>query len=529
MNLSSLHSAENSEANALETLLERRKSLDIARTALSNEAGERIAQLGRERNSLMHINTLPFELTADILLQSLVQKDHRNLDRLHKLALVQSSWWRIIMAHPSFWTTIFPCDPRMTTLKLQNSRRLPLEIICDEGAERIQVELLVDMLVGHEDQIQSLDYSGHDLPIVADLLESAMPRLERMVLTPGELLTNRKMKFLCGTNLRHLELDGVPLRWNNEMRLQRLKTLTITGNEVHTISPNAFADALASCFELEELSLKFVECESPGLPPPTNLIHLPQLRSLWIEGTEGTFIIPILFLIHADRLSEFSMTYDSHPQCGPIARGLLDSDHPPPSFASLLTNPRHQAQSIDVEIQDISLEINGNFQDLNAEFYISWHGDRPRWLEELAEMRRCCLSECGIPIHAVVVEESAAGSLDRFRVDFVPFLGLKKLDLQCGLKLSTVVIRTFTAGASRWPSPDLNHIQLDCMDDELPASSLWWGVLAGELERLVERRNSSEARAAGVSALTLYAEGRGVTDAEDVRSLFPDNAESDEE
>lgn len=456
----------------------RREALQVAHTALSNEARVRMALLARQSNTIEPVNRLPFELAADILLRSMTPWDHESVDRLQELSQVQTRWWHIIKLDPRFWTTIHVGDSDATKLKIRKAGCLPVEIVCSEMAAQARVEPFFTLMQPRRTWTRRIDYRG---PV------------------------------------RSLQLSRVALHWEH-LELGRLKSLVLADYEVVTIPIEQFATALRSCGQLETLELAYIETKTEPFHSPIRPISLPALQSLVIRNVDKPFILPLLSALHADNLSRFQLSDDHGAYGRDVLKGLLEAHSPPPSLASLLTNPNLKADRLELEVFAASTIIQGVFAHEDARLLISITDHDCPWVyDSICQLERMSLSHCGVPIHVSIDDPHDAVDMDDRPLDPTPFTAMTLLRLYCRPYLAALIVQHLLADDTEWSCPRLEEIDLGIGH---PRDSGYddrdWEQLALGLASLVGRRNNEEARSDGVARLGVVIEDRRLTKPDDI-------------
>lgn len=490
----------------------------MAHEALSIEAKIRVTQLTGERNSLMPINKLPFELTVAVLLYSITPEDYQNVGRLQKLAQVQTSWWHIIRSHPRFWNTIHVGNFSAAKLRLHKSGALPLTIVCRLDATTHGVRSFLLSLEPHRSRVLSIQYRQPTIEPARNLLSMDMPRLEELVVIPVQDIMTGSIQFPQPSRLKHLHLKDVVLRWGN-MQFPHLETLILSGYETFPISLSEFAEGLRSCSRLKRMSLEYLEAERGNLPPADPIV-LPRLQSLTATDVGHSFLSPLISIIQAECLTHFDVSYIVEDiDGGPVARELLNAPSPP-SLTALMRNPALKLRRITLEIEVNGLKLLCKFAEREASLRLSMLISDMGWMRELGSVP---LLDCAVPFHVTVYDEAGDDRAHRFVVNLVPFTGMTKLELSCGPRLAAAITPTLFGDMNQWPCTKLEEIHAG-----LEPSGNWrcgareWDEMSSALTELLEKRNSEAARAAGVTKLTLYVDDRPVTKAEEVRQVVAD-------
>lgn len=206
-------------------------------------------------------------------------------------------------------------------------------------------------------------------------------------------------------------------------------------------------------------------------------------------------------------------------ECESIARTSLSLSHPPSLLGSFLANMTRQFQTIAFKVAESSLKINLGCSPPERppglpSLCIFLNDQETGWLRTMWHTDRLSICHGDLSIQITVWDDSGDDWTECFRADLAPFATV----LSCGPRVALHIIRPLIRprlSTGEWVCPVLEEIKLDIVGywglkhsyDEkprgksAPANRKERQALAEELWRLIGKRNSEEARAAGVVSL----------------------------
>ncbi|KAM5532797.1 hypothetical protein V8D89_013516 [Ganoderma adspersum] len=305
----------------------------IDRSAISNEIDDylrKILTLKTHLNILTHINYLPTEILAQILVTYVRDHYHSATSQWDKSALTRPKWiklthvcrhWRdVAMNTPRFWSHVYVRRPKTFSALLPLSKSSPLYIDLDLGgtigADGKAWDSAIELIGQHSHRLCEFRYiaTSKQVRLLSEKLSHPMPLLEKLVLSHcvSKVRGVDPLRLLPATGhaprLLHLEIYHLPVMWTDPVFCPTLTTLIVVGDESpRSAGPRIgtseqFLDALqAMAPSLVHLTLdnclpRFQPAASEP-PPATRPIALPSLQHLKV----GAITDDCVFLM--DRLS----------------------------------------------------------------------------------------------------------------------------------------------------------------------------------------------------------------------------------
>lgn len=284
----------------------------LERSAISNEIDDylrKILTLKTHLNVLTHINYLPTEILAQILVTYVRNHYHSATSHWDKSALARPEWiklahvcqrWRdVAMNTPRFWSHVYARRAKTFCALLPLSKSSPLYIDLDlRGTTDGKAWGSAMELIGQQShRLREFCYTAtsKQVRLLAEELSHPMPLLEKLVLSnyvskvPGKDPLPLLPAAGHAPRLLHLEIHHLPVMWTDRVFCPTLTTLVVVGLEsprgagLHIGTSEQFLDALqVMAPSLVHLTLdNCLPRFQPAAfepPPATRTIALPSLR-----------------------------------------------------------------------------------------------------------------------------------------------------------------------------------------------------------------------------------------------------------
>lgn len=317
--------------------------------------------VGKARNALLPINSLPEELTIDLLIQSIEDWKRPVVEPLWRLPKVQTSWWRCIKDTPQFWTEFSIDLVYWAPFKLRKSGSAPLNLVLDVATsiEEFSASRFLELLGPERHRWKTLESLGTWTDLLAPFLTPPPPLLAMLEFdhcsTSKVALDLTSLHTLCNLRVPLLFLPRIPTK---------LITLHIDGRECANIGLTQLHHFLQSLHSLRTLIIEGVEPadEDQAIPSSYNPVHLPSLEQLTLRSLPNAWILYFLSFIRSDQV-KFLKVYDRDAAEEPVEvlRQALLSE---PSATLVLSPFRHgKVDRIIVEFGQQHLWIEGQFRD----------------------------------------------------------------------------------------------------------------------------------------------------------------------
>ncbi|KAE9407291.1 hypothetical protein BT96DRAFT_153060 [Gymnopus androsaceus JB14] len=252
--------------------------------------------------ALSPVRRLPTELLVEIFLHVLGSEDSEDVLELSRglwpLSQVCGSWRSAILDHTPFWTTVYLPWRRqypqyavhILSLFLERSRSKPIivDFTCRGRGTSDFTRAILGVLMSQSNRWETCRLTI-PVELLADLADSRVVRRADTIrhldlsldLPFGSPVAGLYDIFAEAGALRSIKLSGFP---NISPTTLRLPWSQLTRYQATQDFPELHLTILRLTSSLEECSL---ESSRPWhrVPPPTDVLHLPKLRRLNLEGT----------------------------------------------------------------------------------------------------------------------------------------------------------------------------------------------------------------------------------------------------
>lgn len=463
--------------------------------SLRTHLDEKLTELSRKHNTLIHINKLPEELSATILLHA-APRGEADIGGLQKLASVQTLWWHIIMDHAVFWTDLHADSAiDLVELNLRRSRDAPLTIDCSTSQmDDEAVEEFMEILEPHRHRWKSFTYTGHHLHLVDSYFEGALPNLEHLHFSPdivyddnGEPSPPPWIDFSGGPKLRRLFVSAADIPLD---RLSNLTSLTIKEVPDYILLPGSLYTLLASSPHLQELDLSeiyAVEGRDFDVPNP-NALSQVALRSFLVDSTSDALIAFVLQTIPIT--GDLDLSFASRVRAGLVLDHLLQ---PLGDGSPVLQTLLYRSTAVPVEVRFLAGDHLHITQDGSPGLWLFF--DHLPWPSALQKLRSLSLD--GIPVHLTY------GRNDHHVLDqsvdmifFRPWPNVVSFTFRCTDSDAHQIIHYLShpqeteGGTVKWLWSSLSRLYLSHEFESYRKKELWPSARKA-LHALVEARNSN--------------------------------------
>lgn len=275
--------------------------METCLNSLQEDVLRQLIPLRKQRNSLLPIHTLPWELQTEILARSLRGEKHPT-KRLASLETVCDRWWHVIKHAPRLWAYIqFPGTT--WAYALSHSRNAPIDLVIKERDIRRNLQLegfdsFFDTVSKQTDRWRSLRTTLPDLQAVLPSLEKPLPILESLDLNNSGA-GGAEMKLKEIPQLRRVRIRQVNLLWDHAV-VSGLESLSLS---VMTVPGASWGVQLRAVLESSPRLNRLRLCDITGNPDfpsdaPTNTtahpLVLPSLHELTIQGVDAKVLRSLL-------------------------------------------------------------------------------------------------------------------------------------------------------------------------------------------------------------------------------------------
>lgn len=306
------------------------------------------------RNSITSIvHRLPLEIFSWILI---LTKGLETWDphTLRNLAMVSGYWFNVVMSTPQLWAVVkydksLPNPLKEVYSALQRSQNSHLTVTADSGNEEF-----FEAVGLQSKRWRSIRLTGFETAAVMETLQLPCPALEslhvRCIVDSSTI--PRPLDIAYGTNLRHLHLDHVGLRWDVRLpsSLRSLHLCRLGRWNTPTVPPTVtqILTMLGSSPDLERLSLQYITTStSEALPTDDDRrgakVALPRLQSVELRALPFAMACALLTRMEAEHVMHLTWI-----QTGERDTQLVLPANPIPVVAAALLGA--QADSV-VEIE----------------------------------------------------------------------------------------------------------------------------------------------------------------------------------
>ncbi|KAG9025390.1 hypothetical protein FS837_004941 [Tulasnella sp. UAMH 9824] len=273
------------------TLAEYDEELDALRS-IQKRLERRVASVGRKRNTLALINTLPRELLVDVFTHAIEYEPDTVRSNNEALMLVCHSWYLMVNNTPSLWTNIrktAAISNACVIRALENSKDSPLEIEYDASpAERSpgDQEAFLNAIFPHAHHWRKATLRFHGdaqglgrmATLSGSLLQSLSLWADNYPRRDGE----EPLDIFGGrlpAGLREVFLGGIAVTWS-PTTLCNLEVLEIISIRHHGPSVDQVLAVLGASPSLESLAMRVVNFSDGASTLLPNPVHMPTLRRL---------------------------------------------------------------------------------------------------------------------------------------------------------------------------------------------------------------------------------------------------------
>lgn len=469
--------------------------LDAALRALTDLAQvisiSKIA-VGKQRNSLLPINTLPEEILIYILQLSLHDVPawygpHR------RLAQVQYRWWRTISDCPLLWTGLHVGDPdAWTRKKMYKSGEALLSIDLGDDDMDPHRSIFLHQIRQTLPRWKSIKFRGRDIDVLEPYLNRDIPCLASLDLTyDGH--TRSTILIKGGPWLRHLRLrwispSGHPIFPN--LQSLDIAYIPLTRNLISYLLQLVQSSPELQVLKFANLHDGTLADKSVSQPPATSFPHLRQLE---IHDVMASIALPLLRMIRLDALDVLRVTYAWGDEQGDLLLStLLGSNGGSPSILSLACSNAHSGT---IRLRGQLVELKA--VDARSSETVSLRITGPRVLSVLRD------SGFDFPFAGPAFKGNLHFAYIGFDIlptnQFVThFLRLLTCitsisiggDSEGGLEVVQCLSQKDEAGG--WTCPRLEEVQvLQLHNDHVLADAESWQVVVPKLVEMIERRRTA--------------------------------------
>ncbi|KIO26483.1 hypothetical protein M407DRAFT_24204 [Tulasnella calospora MUT 4182] len=295
-------------------------------TSLNGDAG--LSPPGEHSGPVSSISQLPTELVVKIFQFALPSPEFTlnevksqiisYMRTLYTIRLIAKRWQEIVDGTPTFWKFVMSSlPPHVNEATLSRSGDGPLFVIYAPP-----IFINGDHHPTPQDFVESLAHtfprwSAYSGPLVPGYFHMPAPHLQATVLWQGGPYIGM-LELLGGnaTNLRHVDLSQIPIRWKAGLFTQ-LKVLKLRGMFYgkSKLTTTHLLDTLRASQGLEHLELAYTSATIDH-PRSSPVITYPHLRYINFNNCHYRFAGAILRRIRAPSCTEFYLRIfgDSHEQ-----------------------------------------------------------------------------------------------------------------------------------------------------------------------------------------------------------------------
>lgn len=501
------------------------EALGIISAAFSNEVAARMQRVRRERNALLPINSLPTELSIEILVASIEEGDSLGLLRPQQLASVQRCWWDCIRISPHFWTTLSIAHLDCVHLKMRKSGGLPLTLRGSEVNSEVSVKSFVELVVPTSHRWARVDFRGGQADSIVQHLLPPLHRLRDLELRATNVPPPALSSSLSeAPRLRKLSLDGFLI----PETLSHLTSLKIKNIASPHMSLASLQGILLMNPGLHSLHLDTLTCDHRVEAFPTAALDLHELKYLTISFLSTRLMQNLVSRIISNRVMRLDIVHAYRDDEAGFLRELLV----PASTASrIISSPLRLGKPtyVNITLDRHILAMVGGFTDSSYRFSVTLTGTLP-WISILESVIGAFpMNSLNLPVELsflcsenVEADEPLQSLLDQLTTSTT-------ITFDCAMELAFAVVEGLRRpgdGGAQWACPNLKIVALhEGFGWDWEATT--WADFLEDLARMAEARAEANIALGGsisISEVLFYqfgyaVDGYGLQPIHDIRRL----------